>query len=94
MLIRFQKDFLRDILSLRLVANEANRGGEDHILIIAHKRGEVDRGDHSLWVGSHWSFIVHAENTARFTKSQKIDGMKICPRQAHRQRCGPFTLLA
>jgi len=70
-LVGFQEDLLGNILRLRVVAGEARGRGEDHILVVAHERGEVDRGDQARGWCLHWSVIVHAQNTARAGKSQE-----------------------
>ena len=43
-LVGAHEGFLRDILGLDLAAQQAGGGGEDHVLIGAHERGEFRAG--------------------------------------------------
>jgi len=44
-LVGLKKNLLRNIFGLRSVTGNAGRRAEDHILVIAHERGEVVLGD-------------------------------------------------
>jgi hypothetical protein len=52
--ISFQKDFLRNILGLRVVARKPRGGREHHVLVIAHEGREISRRAYAGFGGVHW----------------------------------------
>ncbi len=62
------KNFLGNILRLRLVARETRGRGKDHVLVGAHKRGEVGWRRHPRGRNWHWRNVIHKENTRRAAK--------------------------
>ena len=83
MLVGLQEHLLRDVLRLRVVAGDPRGGGEDHVLVVAHERGEVDRADQARGWCLHWRFIVHAQNTAR---TAKVAGLLLVTQLVGRER--------
>src|SRR3954468_9497964 len=79
-----EKNFLRNILGLRVIAGEARGGREHHILVVAHESREISRRTYAGFGGVHWRSIVRRENPGGCRKVAGIYGHLARPTLAHK----------